>query len=81
VATDIQVSCCIHYDSELEKALKFVAWFRSKGLNDRGSKVLFPAVAGSFSLHHRFQNGSGAHPASCIMGTRDSLPGGKAAGM
>jgi hypothetical protein len=28
--------------------------------------------AGNFSLHHRVQNGSGAHPASC--------PGGKAAG-
>jgi len=32
------------------------------------------------SLHHRFQTGSGAHPASYPMGTRVSIPGGKAAG-
>jgi hypothetical protein len=49
-------------------------------LDDRGSRVLFPAVAGNFSLHHRVQNGSGAHPASYPRGTRGSLPGGKAAG-
>jgi len=35
--------------------------------------------AGNFSLHHRVQNGSGAHPASHLMGTRGSFPGGKAA--
>jgi hypothetical protein len=50
------------------------------GLNDRGSRVRFPAGAGNFSLHHRVQNGSGAHPASYPMGTRGSLPGDKAAG-
>jgi hypothetical protein len=32
------------------------------------------------TLHHRVQNGSGAHPASCTMGTRGSFLGGKAAG-
>jgi hypothetical protein len=32
-----------------------------------------------FSLHHRVQTGSGAHPASDPMGTRGSFPGGKAA--
>jgi hypothetical protein len=31
------------------------------GLDDRGSRVRFPAGAGNFSLHHRVQNGSGAH--------------------
>jgi len=36
--------------------------------------------AGNFSLHHRVQTGSGAHPASYPMGTRGSFPGGKAAG-
>jgi hypothetical protein len=51
------------------------------GLDDRGSRVRFPAGAGNFSLHHRIQNGSGAHPASYPMGTRGSFPGGKAAGM
>jgi hypothetical protein len=40
-------------------------------LDDRGSRVRFPAEAGNFSLHHRVQNGSGAHPASYPMGTRD----------
>jgi hypothetical protein len=29
----------------------------------RGSRVRFPAGAGTFSFHHRVHNGSGAHPA------------------
>jgi hypothetical protein len=45
------------------------------GLDDRGSRMRFPAGAGKFSLHHRVQNGSGAHPASYPMGTRGSFPG------
>jgi hypothetical protein len=49
------------------------------GLDDRGSRVRFPAGAGNFSLHHRVQNESGAYPASYPMSTRDSFPGGKAA--
>jgi hypothetical protein len=49
------------------------------GLDDRGSMVRFPAGAGNFSLHHRVQNGSGAHRASYPMGTKGSFPGGKAA--
>jgi hypothetical protein len=39
------------------------------GLDDRGSRVRFPAGAGNFSLPHRVQNGSGAHPPSYPMGT------------
>jgi hypothetical protein len=50
------------------------------GLDDRGSRFLFPEGAGNFFLHHRVQNGSGAHPASYSMGTGGSFPGGKAAG-
>jgi hypothetical protein len=50
------------------------------GLDDRGSRFLFPAGAGNFSLHHRVQDGSGAHPASYPMGNKGSFPGGKAAG-
>jgi hypothetical protein len=50
------------------------------GLDDRGSSVRFLAGAGNFSLHHRVQNGSGAHPASYPMGTRGSFLGGKATG-
>jgi hypothetical protein len=49
------------------------------GLDDRGSRVRFQAGAGNFSLHHRVQNGSGAHPASYPMGTRGSFPVDKAA--
>jgi hypothetical protein len=49
------------------------------GLDDLVSGFRFPAGAGNFSLHHRFQNGSGAHPASYPMGTRGSFPRGKTA--
>jgi hypothetical protein len=50
------------------------------GLDDRGSGVRFSAGTGNFSLHHRVQNDSGAHPASYPMGTGGSFPGGKAVG-
>jgi hypothetical protein len=40
------------------------------GLDDRGSRDRFPAGTGKFSLHHRVQNGSGAHPTSYPVGTR-----------
>jgi hypothetical protein len=50
------------------------------GLDDRGSRVRFPAGTGNFSLHDRVHNGSEAHPASYPMGTRVSFPGGKTAG-
>jgi hypothetical protein len=49
-------------------------------LNNRGSRIPFPAGAGNFSLHHRVQNGSGAHPASYTMGIWGSFSAGKAAG-
>jgi hypothetical protein len=45
------------------------------GLDDRGSRVRFPEGAGNFSLHHRVQNGSGAHPTSYPMGSRGSFLG------
>jgi hypothetical protein len=41
----------------------------------RASRVRFPARAENFYLHHRVQNGSGAHPASYPMGTRGSFLG------
>jgi hypothetical protein len=50
------------------------------GLDDRGSRVRFPAGAWNFSLHHRVHNGSGAHPASYSVGTRGSFPGVKCPG-
>jgi hypothetical protein len=49
------------------------------GLDDRGSRVRFPAGAGNFSIHHRVQNDSGAYPASYPMGI-GLFPWGKAAG-
>jgi hypothetical protein len=38
-------------------------------------EVRFPAGVGNFSLHHRVQTGSGAHPATYSLGTRDSSLG------
>jgi hypothetical protein len=60
----------------------FIAWCLIKqqiqyGLDDRGSRVRFLARDGNFSLHHRVQTGSGAHPASYPMGNRSSFPGDK----
>jgi hypothetical protein len=52
----------------------------SAGLRAGWSGVRVPAGDGNFSLRHRVQNGSGTHPAFCPMGTRVSLPEGKAAG-
>jgi hypothetical protein len=50
------------------------------GLDELGFRVRFPAGAENFSLHHRFQKGSGAHPASYPMGTRGFFLGGEEAG-
>jgi hypothetical protein len=73
----LHITCSYHLtysrrDSSVAIALGY-------GLDDRGSRVRFPAGAGNFSLHHRVQTGSGTHPASYPVGTRDSFPGGKAA--
>jgi hypothetical protein len=54
---------------------------RTYGQDDRGYRARFPERAGNFSLHHRVQNGSGAHPASYPMDSSGSFPGGKAAGV
>jgi hypothetical protein len=64
---------CVGHDSSVSIALGY-------GLDIWGSRVRFPAGAGNFSLHHRIQNSSGAHPASYPMGTSGSFPGGKVAG-
>jgi hypothetical protein len=60
-------------DSSVGKALGF-------GLDNWSSRVQFPAGAWNFSLYHRVQNGSGAHPASHPMVTRGSFPGVKRQG-
>jgi hypothetical protein len=45
------------------------------GLDDRAIEVRFPAGAKDFSSSLCVQTGSGAHPASCTMGTGGPFPG------
>jgi hypothetical protein len=49
------------------------------GLDDRAIGVRFLAGAKDFSSSLCVQTGSGAHPASCPMGTGGPFPGGKSA--
>jgi hypothetical protein len=49
------------------------------GLDDRAIQVRSPAEAKDFSSNLCVQTGSGAHPASCTMGTGGPFPGGKSA--
>jgi hypothetical protein len=56
-------------------------WEDNMKIYDRCSEVRFPAGAGNFSLLRRIQTSSGVHPGSYSMGTRDSFPGGKVAGL
>jgi hypothetical protein len=48
------------------------------GLDDRAIGVRSPAGAKDFSSSLCVQSGSGAHPASCKMGTGGPFPGAKA---
>jgi len=48
-------------------------------LDDRG-EVRFPAGAGNFTLHHRVQTESVAHPSLLSNGYRGSFSGRKVAG-
>jgi hypothetical protein len=48
------------------------------GLDDRAIRVRSPAEAKDFSSNLCVQTGSGAHPASCTMGTRGPFAGVKA---
>jgi hypothetical protein len=48
------------------------------GLDDRAIGVRSSAGTKDFSSSLCVQTGSGAHPASCTMGTGGPLPGGKA---
>jgi hypothetical protein len=48
------------------------------GLDDRAIEVRFPAGPEDFSSNLCVQTGSGAHPASCTMGTGGPFTGGKA---
>jgi hypothetical protein len=81
------MTCVIITDS-MEQSPWWWWWYKScdssvgialgYGLDYQGSRVWLLAGAGNF-FHHHVQNGSGAHPVSCPMGTRGSFPGGKAA--
>jgi hypothetical protein len=51
-----------------------IAQWYSAGLRAGWSGFRVPAGAGNFSLHHRVQTGSGAHPASYPMSTRGCYP-------
>jgi hypothetical protein len=48
------------------------------GLDDRTIEVRSPAKAKDFSSNLCVQTGSGAHPASCTIGTGGPFPGAKA---
>jgi hypothetical protein len=48
------------------------------GLNDRANEDRSPAEAEDFSSSLCVQTGSGAHPASCTVGTGGPFPVGKA---
>jgi hypothetical protein len=63
-----------------EQSVEEDIWTQERGSDGRTIGVRFPVGAGNFSLNHRIQNGSGAHPDSYPMGTTGSFPGGKAAG-
>jgi len=69
---EIKKNLCKSRDSSVGVALCY-------GLDDRGSRLLFSARTGNFSLS-RVQNGSGAHPASYPWVQEPLSLGGKAAG-
>jgi hypothetical protein len=49
-------------------------------LDEQGVGVRFPVGANVFSILRNVQTGSGAHSASCVMGTGGSFSGSKATG-
>jgi hypothetical protein len=55
-------------------APRIAQWYSAR-LRAGWSGVRFPGGAGNFSLHHRVQTGSGAHPASYPVDCRGSFPG------
>jgi hypothetical protein len=71
----VKIHVCSIQSGDTRWHLQSVGIALGYGLDERASRVRFPAGAGNFSHHHRIQNGSGAHPASYPMGTRCFLPG------
>jgi hypothetical protein len=70
VADQTYFACSTQYFSEPGSSVSIVSGY---GLHDRAIEVRSPAEAKDFSSNFCVQTGSGAHPASCTMGT-----GGKA---
>jgi hypothetical protein len=68
-----------HITADLDSRDSSVGIALGYELDARGSRVRFPAGTVNFFLHHRVQNGSGAHPVSYPMAIRSSFPAGKAA--
>jgi hypothetical protein len=79
-AQHVKSYCLLANRDSLQSRDRSVGIALGYGLDDRGSRVRFPVGAGYFSLHHRVQNGSGAHPASYPIGAWGSFPGCKVAG-
>jgi hypothetical protein len=53
------------------KLTRYYCLNNTNSMDDSGSRIRFPPGAGNFSLHHRVQNGSGAHqpPIQWVRGT------------
>jgi hypothetical protein len=76
--TDCLLRCCSTQSRSKEPGSS-VSIVSDYGLDDRAIGVRSPAEAKDFSCSLCVQTGSGAHPASCPMGTGGPFPGGKSA--
>jgi hypothetical protein len=65
----------LHLWARLAQAVVYSVWLRAGRPGDLG---LIPGGAKDFSSSLFVQTGSGAHPASCPMGTGGPFPGAKA---
>jgi hypothetical protein len=70
----VNKTCSACYRCEPGSSVSIVSGY---GLYDRAIEVRFPAEAKGFSSSLYVQTGSGAHPASCTMGTGGPFPGAK----
>jgi hypothetical protein len=69
------INIIISVNSEPGSSVSIVS---GNGLDKRAIEVRSPAGAEDFSFSLSVQTGSGAHPASCTMGTGGPFPGNKA---
>jgi hypothetical protein len=66
----------VHYWDSWDSSVSIVTDY---GLDDWMIRVWILVETWNFSLQHCAQTGSGAHPASCPVGTGGSFPEGKVA--